>query len=59
VVVGIAGYYPRFGYEPLSRYPIGLPFPAPDERSMILPLRPHALTGVAGTIEYAPEWLDH
>ena len=59
VLVGIPGYYPRFGYEPLSRYPITLPFSAPAENCMILPLRPRALTGVAGVVEYAEGWLDH
>jgi len=59
VLVGIPGYYPRFGYEPLSRYPITLPFPAPADNCMILPLRPGALAGVAGVVEYAPGWLEH
>lgn len=59
VLVGIPGYYPRFGYEPLSRYRITLPFSAPDDTCMILPLRPGALAGVTGVVEYAPGWLSH
>lgn len=59
LLVGIPDYYRRFGYAPLGRYPITLPFPAPPGDCMILPLRPHALTGVAGTVEYADGWLDH
>jgi predicted N-acetyltransferase YhbS len=59
VLVGIPGYYPRFGYEPLSRYPIKLPFDAPAANCMVLPLTPHALKGVAGTVDYAEGWLDH
>jgi predicted N-acetyltransferase YhbS len=59
LIVGIPSYYPRFGYEPLSRYPIELPFDAPDENCMIRPLSPRALEGVAGTVEYARAWLDH
>lgn len=31
VLVGIADYYLRFVYEPLSRYPISLPFGASDK----------------------------
>lgn len=59
VLVGPPGYYRRFGYEPLSRYPITLPFVAPPEQGMILPLRADALAEVAGTVEYARGWLDH
>lgn len=59
LLIGIPAYYPQFGYEPLRRYPIVLPFEAPDENCMILQLRPHALDGVAGTVQYAEGWLDH
>lgn len=59
LLVGIPSYYPQFGYEPLSRYPITLPFDAPDDNCMILPLVPHALDGVAGRVQYAEGWLDH
>ena len=50
---------PPFGYELLRRYPITLPFDAPDENCMILSLFPRALEGVAGQVEYAKGWLDH
>lgn len=59
LLVGIPSYYRRFGYERLSRYPIKLPFDAPDENRMILALRPDALDGVAGTVRYAEGWLEH
>ena len=59
LLVGIPGYYPQFGYERLSRYPIMLPFEAPDENCMILRLRPDALDGVAGMVHYANGWLEH
>ncbi|MBW6526537.1 N-acetyltransferase [Sphingomonas sp. RHCKR7] len=59
VLVGLPSYYPRYGFEPLSRYPITLPFDAPDENCMVLPLRPGALDGVAGVVKYAKEWLEH
>lgn len=59
VLIGIAPYYRRFGYEPLSRYPITLPFDAPLQDCMILGLAPGSLDGVQGQVRYAPEWLDH
>ncbi|MBY9063428.1 N-acetyltransferase [Sphingomonas yunnanensis] len=59
VLVGLPSYYPRFGFEPMSRYPITLPFDAPGENCMILPLRPGALDGIAGVVKYAEEWLEH
>ena len=59
LLVGIPNYYRQFGYEPLSRYPITLPFDAPDENCMILRLAPHALDGVSGMVRYAEGWLDH
>ena len=59
LLVGIAGYYPRFGYQPLDRYPIRLPFEAPAENCLILPLHPETLEGVSGTVRYADAWLHH
>ena len=59
LVVGIPSYYPQFGYELLSHYPITLPFDAPDENCMILPLAHRALDGVAGVVHYAEGWLEH
>jgi predicted N-acetyltransferase YhbS len=59
VLIGLPSYYPQFGFEPLKRYPITLPFDAPDNNCMILPLRPGALDGVAGVVRYAKEWLEH
>lgn len=59
VLVGIPSYYLQFGYVSLGRYPISLPFDAPDADRMILPLTPDALVGVAGTVDYPKAWLDH
>lgn len=59
LLVGIPSYYSQFGFEPLSRYPITMPFDAPDDNCMILPLAPHALNGVVGTVQYAEGWLEH
>jgi predicted N-acetyltransferase YhbS len=59
LLVGIPSYYPQFGYRRLSGYPITLPFDAPEENCMILPLAPGALDDVAGRVHYAEGWLDH
>ena len=59
LLVGIPSYYPQFGFVPLSRYPITLPFEAPADNCMILPLQPHALDNVSGKVHYSDGWLDH
>lgn len=51
VVLGHAGYYPRFGFTPASRFGIRAPFDVPDEAMMAMALddtRPVP----AGTIRY-------
>ncbi|MEU3659470.1 N-acetyltransferase [Streptomyces sp. NPDC032940] len=51
LVLGHAGYYPRFGFTPASRFGIRAPFEVPDEAMMALALddsRPVP----AGTIRY-------
>lgn len=59
LLVGIPAYYLQFGYKPLRGYPIALPFDAPDDNCMILPLTARGLDGVAGTVRYADGWLNH
>lgn len=58
VLLGIPGYFSRFGYEPLHRYDISVPFDIRDENCMILPLKPDALAGVRGVVEYPQEWTE-
>ncbi|HZX39520.1 MAG TPA: bifunctional class I SAM-dependent methyltransferase/N-acetyltransferase [Streptomyces sp.] len=51
LVLGHPGYYPRFGFEPASRYGIRPSFPVPDEAMLALVL--DASRGVPqGTIRY-------
>ncbi|MFF3246668.1 GNAT family N-acetyltransferase [Streptomyces sp. NPDC002870] len=51
LVLGHPGYYPRFGFEPASRYGIRPSFPVPDEAMLALAL--DASRGVPqGTIRY-------
>jgi len=56
ILVGHAGYYPRFGYTPAGKYNIQAPFEVPDDAFMVLELREGGLKGVSGMIEFAPEF---
>ncbi len=58
VVLGVPEYYPRFGYEPLQRYDITVPFNIRDENCMILSLMTDALVGVRGVVDYPAEWME-
>lgn len=51
VVLGHAGYYPRFGFTPASRLGIKAPFEVPDEALMALQLNPVGQVP-SGVIEY-------
>jgi predicted N-acetyltransferase YhbS len=58
IVVGHADYYPRFGYQPASRWNITAPFEVPDEAFMAIELIPGTLEKVNGMIEYAREFFN-
>ena len=58
VLLGIPEDYPRFGYEPLRRFGITVPFDIRDDNCMILPLTPNALDGVRGVVDYPIEWTE-
>ncbi|MGW4202512.1 GNAT family N-acetyltransferase [Streptomyces sp. NPDC004726] len=51
VVLGHAGYYPRFGFTPASRFGIRAPFDVPDEAMMAMALDDTSPVP-AGTIQY-------
>jgi len=51
-VLGHPQYYPRFGFVPASGFGIRCEFPAPDDAFLALELRPDALRGVRGTVQY-------
>ena len=58
IVVGHPEYYPRFGFvagEPLGIRP---PFEVSAGAFMVLELRPGALVGVRGEVEYPPEFAE-
>jgi putative acetyltransferase len=56
IVVGHPEYYPRFGFEPAGPRGIRAPFPVREEAFMVRELRTGALAGVAGQVEYPPEF---
>jgi putative acetyltransferase len=52
VVLGHAGYYPRFGFAPASRLSLRSEYDVPDDVFMVCELQPGRLHGRAGTIRY-------
>jgi putative acetyltransferase len=54
VVLGHAGYYPRFGFVPASRFGVRSEYDVPDDVFMALELTPGALRDRSGTIRYHP-----
>ncbi len=56
VLLGHAGYYPRFGYRKGSDFGISLPFEVPDENCMVLELVEGGLEGVRGEVVYSEEF---
>ncbi len=53
IVLGHANYYPRFGFQPASRWNIRPPFEVADEVFMALELEAGALEGISGKVRYA------
>lgn len=54
VVVGHAGYYPRFGFVPARCFGLSSEYAVPDDVFMVLELETGALTDKAGIIRYHP-----
>lgn len=52
VVLGHAGYYPRFGFVPASRFGIRCEYDVPDDVFMVREMAPGRLDGKRGTIRY-------
>lgn len=53
IVLGHPEYYPRFGFEPASRFGLRTHYPVPDPVFMAMPLQPDALRGYAGLVHYS------
>jgi len=56
IVLGHAQYYPKFGFEPASRWKIKPPFPVEDKYFMAQELVPGALKNTGGVVEYPVEF---
>ena len=56
VVLGHPHYYPRFGFAPARPRGIEYTHPVPLEVFMLLELRPGALAGRTGRVQYQPEF---
>lgn len=54
IVLGHLGYYPRFGFQPASRFGIRWEHEAPDEAFMVVGLQPDALQDVKGIARFHP-----
>jgi putative acetyltransferase len=56
VVVGHAGYYPRFGFKPATTHAITCEWDVADDVFMILVLDEASMHGVSGRAKYAAEF---
>jgi putative acetyltransferase len=57
IVLGHPGYYPRFGFQPASRWGILPPYEGvPDKAFMAMELVENGLEGKAGVVEYPQEY---
>ena len=56
MVLGHEHYYPKFGFEPASKWAIKAPFDVPDEVFMAIELIPNALEHISGTVQYPKEF---
>lgn len=58
VVLGHPSFYPKFGFEPASKWEIKSPFPAPDEAFLAIELAHNGLKNVKGKVVFPPEFDD-
>jgi putative acetyltransferase len=57
IVVGRPGYYPRFGFQPASKWGLMTPYDwVPDEAFMAIELIQNSLEGKAGMVEFPLEY---
>jgi putative acetyltransferase len=57
IVLGHPEYYPRFGFEPASRYGVRCQWPGvPDDAFMLLVLDPTVVPRLGGLARYRPEF---
>jgi putative acetyltransferase len=58
IVLGHAEYYPRFGFEPASRYGVHSEWEVPDDAFMILLLSGPEMSTISGVAKYRPEFTE-
>ena len=58
ILLGHKEYYPRFGYEPTTKYNIRSPFKVPDENFMVKSLEKNAMNGISGIVKYPKEFFE-
>lgn len=58
IVLGHDKYYPRFGFEPTSKWNIKAPFDVPEEAFMALELEDNSLKETNGIVIYSKEFLE-
>lgn len=58
VLLGHSSYYPKFGYQPIAKYGIRLPFDAHEENCMLIELKDNAMLNVSGLVEYPKEFFE-
>ena len=58
IVLGHSEYYPKFGFEPASKWNIKAPFDVPDKVFFAIELEEGGLKGVSGAVEYSDEFND-
>lgn len=58
IVLGHAEYYPRFDFEPASRYGIRSEWEVEDEAFMILLLNESEMQDISGVARYLPEFAE-
>jgi putative acetyltransferase len=56
IVLGHAEYYPRFGFEPASRYEIRSEWQVPDDAFIVLVLNEPEMSSISGVAKYRPEF---
>lgn len=58
ILLGYEDYFPKFGYQPLHKFNISLPFDAPKENCMAIELVPNVLKNKEGKIIYPKEFFE-
>ncbi len=58
ILLGHADFYPKFGYQPTSKFGIELPFEAPEENCMAIELKENSLEGISGKVCYPKEFYE-